>query len=93
MRTAGEQYDSPAFRVLAPQDNYAVVADYTGRLPTIARSLAYRLGFDVRTSEPQRCAHSEQLLLVAFRPRAIAAEGAAGSTVATGGPGERPVRG
>jgi deazaflavin-dependent oxidoreductase (nitroreductase family) len=93
MRTAGEQYDSPAFRVLAPQDNYAVVADYTGRLPTIARSLAYRLGFDVRNSEPQRRAHSEQLLLVAFRPRAIAAEGAAGSTVATGGPGERPVRG
>jgi deazaflavin-dependent oxidoreductase (nitroreductase family) len=72
VRTADERYPSPTFRVLPPQDNYAVVADYTRRMPAIARPLLYHLGFDVRASEPQRRAHSEQLLLVAFRPRAIA---------------------
>jgi deazaflavin-dependent oxidoreductase (nitroreductase family) len=72
VETGGQRYENPSFRVLAPEENYPIVADYVRRLPSIARPLAYRLGVDVRGPEEQRRAHSERLLMVAFRPGANA---------------------
>jgi deazaflavin-dependent oxidoreductase (nitroreductase family) len=74
--TGGQRYEHICFRELAPDENYAVVAEYVRRLPRIAQPLAYWLGLDVRGSERARRAHSQQLLMVAFRP---SAGGGAGS--------------
>ena len=70
METGACRYEMPDFRVLAPEENYPIVADYMRRLPAIARPLAYRLGLDVRGPEDERRAHSQRLLMVAFRPGA-----------------------
>lgn len=70
VETGGYRYKDSSFRVLAPEENYPIVANYVGRLPLFARPLAYRLGLDVRGSEDQRRAHSQGLLMVAFRPGA-----------------------
>jgi deazaflavin-dependent oxidoreductase (nitroreductase family) len=70
VETGGRRYENPRFRELPPEENYPIVAEYVRRLPRIARPLAYRLGLDVRGSENQRRAHSEQLLLIGFGPSA-----------------------
>jgi hypothetical protein len=70
LETGGRRYENPRFRELPPEENYPIVAEYVRRLPRVARPLAYRLGLDVRGPENQRRAHSEQLLLIAFRPNA-----------------------
>jgi deazaflavin-dependent oxidoreductase (nitroreductase family) len=69
----GRRYKNPGFRELAPEENYPIVAEYVRRLPRIARPLAYRLGLDVRGTEAERRAHSQQLLMVAFRPASLSA--------------------
>jgi deazaflavin-dependent oxidoreductase (nitroreductase family) len=70
METGACRYEMPDFRVLAPEENYPIVADYVRGLPAIARPLAERLGLDVRGSKDERHAHSEHLLMVMFRPGA-----------------------
>ena len=64
-----EHWDRPEFRVLAPQENLAIVNGYVTRLPAMVRPLAYRLRLDVRGPEALRRAHSAHLLMVAFRVR------------------------
>ena len=51
METGGHRYENTIFRVLAPEENYAIVGNYMRRLPAMARPLAYRLGLDVRGPE------------------------------------------
>jgi hypothetical protein len=68
VETGGHRYEHPSCRVLPPEENYPIVADYMRRLPAIARPLAYRLGLDVRGPEDERRARSQRLLMVAFRP-------------------------
>lgn len=75
IESGGRRYENPSFRVLPPDENYPIVADYVRRLPPVARPLAYRLGIDVPGSEAERRAHSERLLMVAFRPGATATGG------------------
>ncbi len=70
IETGGRRYENPDFRELAPEENYVIVADYVRRLPWMARPLTYWLGLDVRGTEAQRRAHSQHLLMVAFRPSA-----------------------
>jgi deazaflavin-dependent oxidoreductase (nitroreductase family) len=66
VETGGKRYENPSFHVLAPEDNYPIVANYVRRLPAMARPLAYRLGLDVRGPEEVRRAHSQGLLMVAL---------------------------
>jgi deazaflavin-dependent oxidoreductase (nitroreductase family) len=75
LETGGRRYEDACFRELAPGENYAIVEEYVRRLPRIARPLAYWLGLDVRGSERERRAHSQQLLMVAFQPSAAGQAG------------------
>jgi deazaflavin-dependent oxidoreductase (nitroreductase family) len=87
METGGVRSENPSFRVLAPQENYSILADYVRRLPAIARPLVYRLGLDVRGTEEERRAHSQDLLMVAFGPAST------GTTVADAAPTAEAVQG
>ena len=66
--TGRERY-APTYRILGPDEAFAVAEDYMRRLPAFARPLPRRLGFVVDGSEAERRAHAATLLMVAFRPK------------------------
>lgn len=78
VQTGGKRY-APSFRVVSPEEVYAVVVDYERQLPAlvrpIARRIVRRLGFDIEGSEEKRRAHATSLLFVAFPPGSEQHEG------------------
>jgi hypothetical protein len=89
METGGQRYENPTVRVLAPEENYPLVAAYVRRLPAMARPLAYRVGLDVRGPEDRRRAHSQSLLMVALRPRARGTSGTVPESVEEAVPADK----
>jgi deazaflavin-dependent oxidoreductase (nitroreductase family) len=89
METGGQRYENPTVRVLAPEENYPLVAAYVRRLPAMARPLAYRVGLDVRGPEDRRRAHSQSLLMVALRPRASGTSGTVPESVEEAVPADK----
>jgi deazaflavin-dependent oxidoreductase (nitroreductase family) len=89
VETGGQRYENPSSRVLASEENYPIVAGYVRRLPAIARPLAYRLGLDVRGPQDERRAHSQRLLMVAFRPGATGTSATGAAPAAEAVPASR----
>jgi deazaflavin-dependent oxidoreductase (nitroreductase family) len=54
VETGGHRYESPTFRLLSPEENYPIVAEYVRRIRAIARPLAYRLGLDIVATRAPR---------------------------------------
>ena len=70
METGGHRYENPSFRVLAPEENYPIVADYMRRLPAMRARWRTGSGSTCAAPKSERRAHSQRLLMVAFRPGA-----------------------
>jgi hypothetical protein len=58
METGGKRYENPSCHVLAPEENYPIVAAYVRRLPAMARPLAYLLA--PRRARPGKCTSRAQ---------------------------------
>jgi deazaflavin-dependent oxidoreductase (nitroreductase family) len=70
VRTGGQRY-VPEQRLLAPEENYAVLADYGRRHPLAFRVFARVFGYPLGGTEAARREVARSLRLVAFRPRDI----------------------
>ena len=70
VRTGGERY-VPEQRVLAPDDNHAMLADYKQRHPLAFRIFARVFGYPLGGTEAMRREFAASLRLVAFCPRDV----------------------
>lgn len=67
VHTGGLRY-VPAFRVVPPEEHFAIMEDYLRHQPPFIRRAVRRLGFDIQGTEAERRAHAANILLLAFRP-------------------------
>ena len=71
VRTGGERF-VPEQRLLGPEENHAVIADYERRHPLAFRIFAKAFGYPVDEVEAVRREFASSLRLVAFRPKDVA---------------------
>ena len=69
VRTGRERY-APEWRLLAPDENQAIISEYARRHPLASRFLGMVFGYPLRGTDVARREFAESLRLVAFCPRA-----------------------
>jgi hypothetical protein len=70
VRTGGQRY-VPEQRLLAPEENHAVISDYERRHPLAFRVFARVFGYPLNGTEAARREVAHSLCLVAFRPKDV----------------------